>query len=54
MTAPESCPKCGSIDIEYDGKIEGDGMLMYQQVKCPECGAKWHENYVYDGWEMDE
>ena len=48
------CPKCGSVDIEFEGVRRGLGLVSAYAIgiplplrsdvwKCNHCGAEWHE-----------
>lgn len=43
---PKSCPHCGSEHIQA-GEIDPE--LLYRQVNCSDCGAKWEENFKFEG-----
>lgn len=42
------CPHCGSDDVRVDS-IEYDRDHVYKYLMCDACGAKWVEEYVFDG-----
>lgn len=42
------CPHCGSDDTSVD-HIEYEYNHVYKYFVCDACGAKWVEDYVFDG-----
>ena len=52
----ETCPYCGSEDVEYDGGMDLDGDALSYGFTCNECGRQSTEWYKveYDYTEGDE
>lgn len=46
----DTCPVCGSTNIEGDGAEFYSGGIQ-QRVACLECGASWYDDYVLKGYD---
>ena len=45
VNAPNTCPFCGSDDIEGRA-MDGDGSFITQDINCNSCNAEWKDVYT--------
>ena len=56
----DNCPKCRSINIEFDAETDVDGPFYYRTHRCLECETTWEERYdmvqvkITEGEDVDE
>ena len=47
------CIYCKGTYLHYPARIEAQTEYAYQQVRCPNCGRTWQDEYVLGGYCTD-
>ena len=51
MTVLNTCPECGSSEIDAEDHGTFDESYAFQEITCVGCGHKWLEAYRHEGQE---